>query len=70
MAPETSAGSARLNITVYPSGWTVCWLTEARPTVNGPRTRYSKRWSFDGSPALLQDPQALVEHAARSMPSA
>jgi hypothetical protein len=64
MAPESSAGSLRLNITVYPSGWTVCWLTKVTPTANGPRARYVSRWSVQGAgPGALHDPEALVQEA-------
>ena len=64
VAPETSAGALKVHVTVYPSGWTVCWLTRAVPTPNGPRSRYVSRWSVQGSgPGDLDDPVALVTRA-------
>lgn len=64
VAPETSAGAMKVHITVYPSGWAVCWLTRVIPTPNGPRARYVSRWSVqvDG-PGALEDVQKLVRTA-------
>ena len=64
MAPETSAGSCKIHVTVYPSGWAVCWLTRAIPTPDGPRTRYVDRWSVQvAGPGALEDPKALLTAA-------
>lgn len=64
MAPESSAGALKVHVTVYPSGWAVCWLTRVVPTPDGPRSRYVSRWSIQVSgPGALEDPQALVRQA-------
>ncbi len=67
MAPETSAGALKLHMTVYPSGWLVCWLTRSIPTPNGPRSRYVTRWSGQVSgPGALEDVQEVVRAAMES----
>jgi hypothetical protein len=70
MAPQTSAGSYRLHVTLYPSGSGVAWLTRAIPTPSGPRARYVNRWSFAAPPTLLEDPSATLTAALEAMPSA
>jgi hypothetical protein len=68
MAPETSAGSCRLHLTLYPSGSGVAWLTQALPTPNGPRARYVSRWSFVAPATILQDPAAALQVALEAFP--
>jgi hypothetical protein len=68
MAPETSAGSLRLNVQMYPSGSGVAWLTRAVPTPSGPRARYVSRWSFTAPPSILEDPAAAMAAAMDAFP--
>jgi hypothetical protein len=70
MAPEHSAGSIRLNVTLYPSGAGIAWLTQARPTPDGPRARYVSRWSFVAPPTMLLDPAACLQVALEEYPGA
>jgi hypothetical protein len=54
-------------MTVYPTGWLVCWLTRAVPTPDGPRARYVHRWTGEVSgPEALGDIQDLVRAAMES----
>jgi len=67
MAPQTSAGSYRLHVTLYPSGSGVAWLTRAIPTPNGPRARYVHRWSFAATPEIIDDPLETLKLALDAM---